>query len=409
MYRPLFSRLARLAVSGLLALAVGSCKKAGPPPEPGRFTAIVLGAGGGLYEGDLSAFLLAPAGSTDFISLDAGTILSGLRRAHERGSLRGLEDPKNPAGVEGEVFRRHIQAYLLSHPHLDHLGGLVIGSPDDEKKVILGLDPTLDALRDHLLNGVIWAPMGNEGKGALGKYAFTRLQPGVAVEIPRTTMRVEAMPLSHAGGVSTAFLIGAKGDFVLYFGDTGADRIEGGHAMQAVWERVAPLIRQRALAGVFLECSYLDGRPDKLLFGHLTPTLVREELGNLARLVDPARPAEALRGLRVFITHIKPSLDGVDIRGKMAVELESHNDLGLRWHLVEQGERVNFLAGARWVEAWSSRGLVGGAGGVVWSPGGAWRPCWPGRPGRRPPARWEHRGLRSTPRPTPSISSRVRC
>jgi 3',5'-cyclic-nucleotide phosphodiesterase len=347
MDRLLLSRLA----SGLVAAAalaglvlVGACRRPPPPPPPesGRFTVIVLGAGGGLYEGDLTAFLLAPAGSTDFVALDAGTILSGLRRAHERGSLRGLEDPLHPEGVEGEVLRRHIRGYLLSHPHLDHVGGLVIGSPEDEKKPIFGLDPTLDAVRDHLFNGVIWAPMGSEGKGAMGRYPFTRLRPGVEAPIPGTAMSVEAMPLSHAGGVSTAFLVGSAGNFVLYFGDTGADRIEGSGAMHAVWERVAPLIRQQKLAGLFLECSYLDGRPDPLLFGHLTPALWREELGDLARLVDPARPAEALRGLQVFVTHVKPATNGADIRAKLGPELEGRNDLGLRWHLVEQGERVTF-------------------------------------------------------------------
>ena len=50
-------------------------------PKTARFVSVVLGAGGGLCEDNLSAYLLAPAGSQDFIALDAGTLLAGLRKA----------------------------------------------------------------------------------------------------------------------------------------------------------------------------------------------------------------------------------------------------------------------------------------------------------------------------------------
>ncbi|PON13099.1 hypothetical protein C2W62_36150 [Candidatus Entotheonella serta] len=77
--------------------------------------------------------------------------------------------------------------------------------------------------------------------------------------------------------------------------------------MQIVWNRVAPLVRSGKLRGLFLEVSYPDGRPDRLLHGHLTPAWAMQELQRLASLVDPAQPEAALSGLKVIITHIKPS------------------------------------------------------------------------------------------------------
>ena len=57
--------------------------------------------------------------------------------------------------------------------------GLVINSPDDESKDILGTAATIDAIRDHLFNWRIWPGFGNEGAGFnLKKYRYVRLAPG---------------------------------------------------------------------------------------------------------------------------------------------------------------------------------------------------------------------------------------
>jgi hypothetical protein len=43
---------------------------------PRYFRCIPLGVEGGLIESNLPAYLLAPIGSTDFVCLDAGTLLA---------------------------------------------------------------------------------------------------------------------------------------------------------------------------------------------------------------------------------------------------------------------------------------------------------------------------------------------
>ncbi len=72
-------RLLRLLVA---AVAVGGWLAAASGQTAPAFVAIVLGAGGGPSQDDLSAYLLAPAGSADFVCLDAGTLLSGIRHPH---------------------------------------------------------------------------------------------------------------------------------------------------------------------------------------------------------------------------------------------------------------------------------------------------------------------------------------
>jgi hypothetical protein len=57
--------------------------------QPPSFTVVPLGVKGGLDESNLSSYLVARAGTTNYIALDAGTLYSGIRKAIERGVLPG--------------------------------------------------------------------------------------------------------------------------------------------------------------------------------------------------------------------------------------------------------------------------------------------------------------------------------
>jgi len=304
------------------------------------FTAVVLGTAGGLDEANLSAYLLAPAASAEYIALDAGTLYAGLRIACLRGSF-GKSVPRNPE----TVLREHVRAYLISHAHLDHVAGLVIASPDDKTKPVMGLPRTIDNIRDHLFNGRIWPNFGNEGDGfQIKKYQYVRLRPGETYAIGQTQMSVTAFELSHCPGyISTAFLICSNQKYLLYFGDTGPDAVENSKCMQTVWNAVAPLVREKKLSGIFLEASFPSAHPDHLLFGHLTPRWMITELRKLAELADPDHPENALRGLKVVVTHIKPSLNPADKPAEVIMEeLDDYNDLGITFILPEPGSRIVF-------------------------------------------------------------------
>jgi 3',5'-cyclic-nucleotide phosphodiesterase len=95
-----------------------------PDSASPQFVSIVLGTAGGLYEANLTAYLLAPIGERRFIALDAGTVLSGLQIAIKMGSFADIQVPPASAlTLEGWILREHIKAYVLSHAHLDHISG----------------------------------------------------------------------------------------------------------------------------------------------------------------------------------------------------------------------------------------------------------------------------------------------
>lgn len=329
--------------------------------RPPAFEVIVLGASGGLVEQDLSCYLVAAAGTPAYVALDAGTLYSGLARAHRAGTLpvEPVEpvdpvDPSDPASrggpgnstsklsAEGQFLREKIRAYLITHAHLDHYAGLVLDSPEDGRQPVFGLATTLDPLRANIFNGTVWANFTDRGPGELGKHPFITLEPGVPIAIPTTTLTVEAATLSHGPAMtSTAFLVRHGGAALLYLGDTGADEIEGSDRLAQLWRRVGPLVRDGRLHALFMEASFPDARPKDLLFGHLTPRLFFSELHALAAEVDPAQPATALRGLPVVVTHRKPTLSaGRPAASQIADELRARNDLGVDLIFPAQGMRL---------------------------------------------------------------------
>ncbi len=325
--------------------AVSSGSEAGPAPRPPAFTVVPLGVAGGAVDGNLSAYLVGAAGADTYACLDAGTVLGGLQKAVEAGAF-----PAQPSAAASSlataaaILRDQVKAYLISHAHFDHTMGLVIVSPDDSRKPIMALPATVDALRDHVFNHVVWSNFADEGAlPHLGRYHYVRLVPGQPAPIPGTGLEVRAMPLSHGGPTgSSAFLVSHAGQHLVYFGDVGPDQLAGDDRLDTVWRLLAPLVRAGSLRGLLLECSWPDPRDPAQLYGHLTPSWFLAELGRLAALVDPAAPATALAGLRVVVTHVKPSLaPGEPADVVVRRQLDDGNQLGLDLVVARQGARLD--------------------------------------------------------------------
>ncbi len=306
------------------------------------FRCIPLGVEGGLIESNLPAYLLAPIGSTDFVCLDAGTLLAGLRVARANGCFSDTPIPSDCAdSIEGWVLRHRIKAYLITHSYLDHVAGLIMNSPSDSAKPIIGLQETLEGLQRHVFNWITWPNFCSQGESPhLAKYRLVELEPGERIPIPGTSMGVEAWPLAHGEGIdSAAFLVDANAHFVAYMGDTGPDHLEDRPTTLHLWERLVPLIRDDRLRALYIESSYSDETPDDQLKSHLTPRWIMHALHQLAEAVAPARPETALAGLSTVVTHIKPHLEaGEETREVVKRQLREQNDLGLRLLFPEQGK-----------------------------------------------------------------------
>jgi 3',5'-cyclic-nucleotide phosphodiesterase len=304
------------------------------------FDVVALGALGGIEDGNLSAWLIHPHGDSRAVTCDAGTLVNGLRVAEQKGAFADIRLPASSTQSRvGYVLTTTIKGYLISHAHLDHVAGLVIASPDDSTKPIYALPSVGVDLVETYFNWRAWPNFTDRGKAPqLGKYAVTDLKPGAAAPLRDTAMRVTAFPLSHGGGESTAFLIESDGDGILCFGDTGPDAVEKSSRLGDVWAAVAERARQKRLKAIVIEASYTSDRPDDLLFGHLTPRWLLEEL----RKLDRRAGGNALKDLPVVVSHIKYSLTREQPQAQMLRELQAGNDLGVRFVIPEQGRRWHF-------------------------------------------------------------------
>lgn len=305
-----------------LILLVACCLVCQAQPA---FKVIPLGVEGGNDESNLSAYALAVHGTDAYVCLDAGTLFSGIERAIAAQLLEG---------AVLEVLRNNIKGYLISHPHLDHIAGLILNSPDDSSKPIYGLPFCLEAIRENYFNWKSWPNFGNQGtEPLLNKYRYTVVPTEHEIPLERTSMFVQAFPLSHAKpSQSTAFLIRHAENYLLYMGDTGADAVERSDALSRVWRAISPLITAGKLKAILLEVSFANARPDQLLFGHLTPRLLMSEMKTLSQLCG------GLRGFPLVVTHIKPPTSREDIKK----ELDELNDLELRIILAEQAKLLEF-------------------------------------------------------------------
>ena len=219
----------------------------------------VLGCSGAEFPGhNPSAFLI-----DDALLLDAGTI----------------------GAVLNEEEQWRIRDILISHPHLDHIRSIpaladnIIVSGLDHQVSLVSTGEIIDALRAHLMNGIIWPDFSRipsetspvlsyreivaEEEFRLGEYAVTAYRTNHPV--PAVAYRI------------------AKGDTVLvYTGDTGPT--------ERLWERAG------RLSALIVEVSFPnDMEQMAFMTGHLTPLLLGYELAKLAVLPD-----------RILITHLKP-------------------------------------------------------------------------------------------------------
>ncbi|ROW17844.1 hypothetical protein VPNG_00828 [Cytospora leucostoma] len=163
------------------------------------------GAQGGPLESNVTAFLVRSIGAEwrkgSVMAVDAGVQLGAITRILEEtqppglgktaelqlpyvlqsGPFAGLKvysaSPKtNASRIHSEL----IDTYLITHPHLDHISGFVIntaGLSGPRRKKLAGLPGTIQALKTHIFNNVIWPNLSDEDNGA-GLFTYLRLNEG---------------------------------------------------------------------------------------------------------------------------------------------------------------------------------------------------------------------------------------
>lgn len=302
------------------------------------FSLVNLGCSGGIRDNNLSSWLVKPIEGNRYLLLDAGSLVSGIEIAVKKGNLSLGNAPDSVATIYW-LLQEGIEGCFISHPHFDHIAGLIAISPDDGAKPVFASENTLNLMNKHVFNNVMWANFSDQGvEPRLAKYRFETLVPFVEEAVGSQGVSVTLFPLSHGSMESSAFLLKHHGHYLLYLGDTGADGKERSNRLERLWTDIAPLIAAGTLEMVVVEVSYPDPRPDPLLFGHLTPALLAGEIGRLKNLIGGEDPENMLNKVLFVITHVKP------VAGKLNTavvqrQLQSLAVPGFRFVMAEQGER----------------------------------------------------------------------
>jgi ribonuclease BN (tRNA processing enzyme) len=224
-------------------------------------TTRVLGCSGSIAAGSrTTSFLLG-----DHVLIDAGTGVGDL--------------------TLDELVR--IDHILVSHSHLDHV--LSIGLLADSvarRRVgqppirVHALPATLEALRAHLFNGVIWPDFTRLPSAEHPVLAFDPFAIGQVLAIDEH--RIEVLPAEHTVPAVGFAVLNEAGAWV-FTGDTGPN--------PALWQR----LRSLKVAHLVIETAFSnEERALARVSSHLCPATLGNELAQLEGSVA------------VHVTHIKP-------------------------------------------------------------------------------------------------------
>ncbi len=184
-----------------------------------------------------------------------------------------------------------IDHILISHSHLDHI--LSIGLLADSVMrlrvsqrrppiQVHALPETLEALRKHIFNGVIWPDFSRLPSACNPTLAFVPLEIGQHLEL--AGKHFEVLSAVHTVPAVGFALQGQSGAWWVYTGDTGPN--------PALWKRLADM----TVAHLVIETAFSDEECELArLSRHLCPRQLGNELAQLKGEVN------------VLITHIKPS------------------------------------------------------------------------------------------------------
>lgn len=300
-----------------------SCKSTS---QKATFKVIPLGIKGGLDESNLSAYMVSPVNSENYICLDAGTLYAGISKAVSNGLFK--ESPEY-------ILKNNIIAYLISHAHLDHVAGLVMNSPADVPKTIYASQYVIDVFTEKYFTWQNWANFTNQGEEPrLNTYDFEILETQKEIAITNTELFVTPFTLSHSNPYqSQAFLVRFKNNYLLYLGDTGADKIENSENLLQLWKSIAPLIISNQLKAIFMEVSFPNSQSNSSLFGHLKPNLFYQEIDILAEYIG----TKTLNNFPIVIIHRKPHANNEAI---IKDELLKANKLNLKLVFPVQGKLI---------------------------------------------------------------------
>lgn len=230
----------------------------------------VLGCHGGeTPKHRTSSFLLG-----DTVAVDAGAITSSL----------SLDE------------QERIGSVLVSHPHMDHVRDLATLADNRCQQggstlEIVGIPATIEALRTHFFNDIIWPDFTRIDSKDGPTVRFVEVHANREADVGG--YKVTPVMVNHTVDTS-AFIIHQNGVSIVYGGDTGPT--------EDLWTRINALDDLQAL---MMEVSFPNDEAELAdASRHLTPQTLASELGKLEQGDE----------LPIMLYHIKPTFEARVLR-----------------------------------------------------------------------------------------------
>jgi 3',5'-cyclic-nucleotide phosphodiesterase len=235
-----------------------------------------------------SAFIL-----DERLAIDAGSLTSGLDLA----------------------LQYKLEAVLVSHAHLDHIRDLATIADNRaqwgcEPLVVAGTRATLDILRRHFFNGLLWPDFTAIPSKREPTIKYKVLRPEVRVTL--SGFGVRAIAVTHT--IDTcAFIVDKGGASIAYSGDTGPT--------ERLWE---VLNEEKDLRALLMEVSFPhEEQRVATLSGHHSPQTLARELLKFRQAKE----------LPTLLYHIKPAFQS-------AVEKQCAKLKGVNLTVLQLGEQL---------------------------------------------------------------------
>jgi cAMP phosphodiesterase len=223
-----------------------------------------------------------------------------------------LLDPGSATAILTLDEQARIENLLLSHGHLDHVRDIPFLADNlltlgvERPLIVWGLQETIDALRRHIFNEIIWPDFTRIPSRERPVLIFKSLEPMVEMRIGEFS--ILPVPVAHSLPAA-GFIISKAGDVRIgYSGDTGSTDL--------FWQEV----RNQRVKDVIVEVSFPDRLRDVAeASGHYAPSLLMEDLRKYR-----------LEEIRCHITHMKPQfMDEIreELTGRIDVRFLKSGDL----------------------------------------------------------------------------------
>lgn len=214
---------------------------------------------------------------------------------------------------------KKIDQVFLTHSHLDHICSIAflvdaVGAARTHPLKVYGLKETIDALKQHIFNNVIWPDFTRIPSAE--KPFVTLHEISLAHTVQLGARSVTALPVRHSIP-AVGYQIGSGEGKLVFSGDTGP--------CEEFWTVINRLDNVRHL---IIENSFPDSNIALAnISGHFCSTLLAKDFQHLAKA-----------DMKIWITHLKPE-SADKIMGEL-VELLRLNRVNVS--RLERGEILDF-------------------------------------------------------------------